>query len=143
MVAALPEAHDVGLITSVGRLSRSLLAHFRMRLQLLGLELEQEKERILIALLAILLAYLFLTVTLLFAALAIIVHFWDTPDRMASIVWMAVVSALVTAGCVTLAVQKLGRPSTLFHASLAELVEDEEALATPAVATKEELDLGA
>jgi uncharacterized membrane protein YqjE len=128
MVAAVPHATDPGLLSALGRLSRSLIGHARMRVQLLGLELEQEKQRIFVALLATLFAYLFLSVTLMLVALAVIVHFWDTPDRMTSVIWMAVISALITVGSALYAMQRISRPSTLFHASLAELAEDEEAL---------------
>jgi uncharacterized membrane protein YqjE len=121
--------HEPGLIDSLLKLSRSVVAHARMRLQLLGLELEQEKQRIFVALLATLFAYLFLSVTLMLAALAVVVHFWDTPDRLASVIWMAAAAAALTLGCVGLAFMKLSTPSTLFHASLAELVSDEAALA--------------
>jgi uncharacterized membrane protein YqjE len=120
---------EPGVIDSLLKLSRSLIAHARMRLQLLGLELEQEKQRIFVALIATLFAYLFMSVTLMLAALAVVVHFWDTPDRLASVIWMAVAAATLTLGCVGLAFLKLSTPSTLFHASLAELVSDEAALA--------------
>ncbi len=131
IVAAVPNATDPGLLSALARLSRSLIGHVRMRVQLLGLELEQEKQRIFAALLATLFAYLFLSVTLMLVALAVIIHFWDTPDRMASVVWMAGIAALVTVASVLFAVQRISRPSTLFHASLAELVEDEEAFTQP------------
>ncbi len=142
IVAAVPNATDPGLLSALARLSRSLIGHVRMRVQLLGLELEQEKQRIFVALLATLLAYLFLSVTLMLVALAVIVHFWDTPDRMASVVWMAVISALVTIASGLFAAQRISRPSTLFHASLAELVEDEEALSQHPVAVAPEFAHG-
>jgi uncharacterized membrane protein YqjE len=132
-VAEVDAGNEPGVIDSLLKLSRSLVAHARMRLQLLGLELEQEKQRIFVALLATLFAYLFLSVTLVLAALAVVIHFWDTPDRLASVVFMAIGALVVTIGCVLLAVVKLSTPSTLFHASLAELVDDEAALADHAV----------
>ncbi len=131
-MSAVPGASDPGLLVSLARLSRSLLAHARMRLQLLGLELQQEKERIVVALLATLLAYLFFGVTLVLAALAIIVHYWDTPDRLAAVVWMAVLSAVVTAGLGVFAFIRFSHPSNLFQASLAELIDDEESFSAEA-----------
>ncbi len=124
---------EPGVIDSLLKLSRSLIAHARMRLQLLGLELEQEKQRIFIALIATLFAYLFLTVTLMLAALAVVIHFWDTPERLESVVVMTLLGLVVTIACILLAFLKVSTPSTLFHASLAELVDDEAALADHAV----------
>jgi uncharacterized membrane protein YqjE len=97
-----------------------------MRLQLLGLELQQEKERLIAALFAVLIAFLFLSVTLVLSAFAVVVHFWDTPDRLASVVWMAVIAGLITIAAGGFAYLRLSHPSTLFKASLSELVTDEE-----------------
>jgi uncharacterized membrane protein YqjE len=124
-MAAVPEASHPGLVPSLARLARSLLSHLRMRLQLLGLEIEQEKERILFAALAMLLACLFFGITLMLAALAVIVHFWDTPDRLAAVVWMTLGAAALSVALGIFALQSFKRPSTLFQASLAELLDDE------------------
>ncbi len=129
-MAALPEAATPGLVPSLARLARSLIAHLRMRLQLLGLEIEQEKERLLLAVAALMMAFLFLGVTVVLLALAVIVHFWDTPDRLAAVLWLGVAAAVVTVGLGLFAIQRLRRPSTLFQASLAELVDDEAGFAS-------------
>jgi uncharacterized membrane protein YqjE len=133
-MAAIEPPTDPGLVSSLGRFSRSILAQVRMRLQLLGLELQEEKERIITALVAILLAYLFLSLTLALAAAAIVVHFWDTPNRMSALLWMAGCGAVAMLLSVALALSRLSRPSTLFHASLAELMEDETLLSDAALA---------
>ena len=126
-MAAVPEASTPGLVPSLARLARSVAAHLRMRLQLLGLEIEQEKNRILLALLACLLACMFLGVTLMLVALGVIIHFWDTPDRLAAVVWLAVGALAATVALGGLAIQRLRRPSGLFQASLTELMDDEAA----------------
>ncbi len=123
-MATLPAGHEPGMIDALLKLSRSLLAHARMRLQLLGLELEEEKQRVFVALLSTLFAYLFLSVTLMLFALAVVIHFWDTPSRLSCVIWMALSAGLITLISMGVAVLKISRPSTLFHASLAELVED-------------------
>lgn len=116
-----------GVTGPVRRLGASLLALGRIRLELLAIEVQEEKDRI-----ASLLAWAVLTALLagfgaVFIALFVTVALWDT-HRLAALGVAAVVFVgLAAFGALQLRAL-VGRPSTLFQASIAELRKDSAAL---------------
>jgi len=116
-----------GVSGPVRRLGASLLALGRIRLELLAIEVQEEKDRI-----ASLLVWAVLTALLagfgaVFIALFVTVALWDT-HRLAAL-GVAAVVFLGLAAFGALQVRALvGRQSTLFQASIAELRKDSAAL---------------
>lgn len=112
-----------GLFESVRTLFATLVAMARTRAELLGNELEQELRRIVVMLVGAMVVLALAGLALLFAALTIVVSFWDT-NRIAA-------SALVASGFMVLAVvayyvtrQRGQRTTRLLAATLDELDRD-------------------
>jgi uncharacterized membrane protein YqjE len=109
------------------RLSASLLALGRIRLELLAIEVQEEKERIAQLLLWAVLAALLVGFGLVMAVLFVTVALWDSHRLLA----LAGGTAVLVAGAVA-AVQQVRRltalPASLFQSSLAELRDDSAAL---------------
>jgi uncharacterized membrane protein YqjE len=109
------------------RLSASLLALGRIRLELLAIEVQEEKERVAQLLLWAVLAALLAGFGLLMAVLFITVMLWDSHRLLA----LAGGTVLLVAGAVA-AVRQVRRltamPASLFQSSLSELRQDSAAL---------------
>jgi uncharacterized membrane protein YqjE len=109
------------------RLTASLLALGRIRLELLAIEVQEEKERI-----ARLLVWAVVTTflgcfALVFVALFVTVALWDTHRLLALGLFAGLFIGLASWGGVQL--RRLSRAgSTLFQSSLAELRQDGRAL---------------
>ncbi len=114
-------------VGALRRLSASVLALGRIRLELFALEVQEEKQRLAQLAFWAVLSALAVAFSGVFVALALTVWLWDSHRLLAlaaaALAWMAL-SAL---GLMRL--QRLvGSASTLFTASLAELRQDEAAL---------------
>lgn len=109
------------------RLGISLLTLSRIRLELLAIEVQEEKDRVASLLLWAVLAALLAGFGLLVLLVLVTVALWDSHRLLSLGVGTAVLlGAAVAAG---LKVRELlARPSTLFQSSIAELLEDAEAL---------------
>ncbi|PTT88245.1 hypothetical protein DBR42_10135, partial [Pelomonas sp. HMWF004] len=108
------------------RLSASLLALGRIRLELLAIEVQEEKERIAQLLLWAVLAALLAGFGLVMAVLFITVMLWDSYRLLA----LAGGTGVLVAGAVAavLQVRRLtAMPASLFQSSLAELRQDSAA----------------
>lgn len=109
------------------RLGISLLTLSRIRLELLAIEVQEEKDRVASLLLWAVLAALLAGFGLLVLLVLVTVALWDSHRLLSLGVGTAVL--LGAAAAAGLKVRELlARPSTLFQSSIAELLEDAEAL---------------
>lgn len=109
------------------RLSASLLALGRIRLELLAIEVQEEKDRIAQVLLWAVLTALLAGFGLLLLAVLVTVMLWDSHRLLALGGATAVMVAGAAYGIGQLR-RLLGQSSTLFHASIGELRQDSAAL---------------
>lgn len=116
-----------GLRSSLQGLAATLLAIFQTRLALLSTELEEEKQRLLATMAWGAVAVLLAGFAVAFAAMFLVVVFWDTHRVLV----MALVTTFFGLGA-TLAVRQAARllrqSSGMLSATLAELDADREAL---------------
>lgn len=116
-----------GLRSSLQGLAATLLAIFQTRLALLSTELEEEKQRLLATMAWGAVAVLLAGFAVAFAAMFLVVVFWDTHRVLV----MALVTVFFGLGA-TLAVRQAARllrqSSSMLSATLAELDADREAL---------------
>ena len=111
----------------VRRLSASMLALLRIRLELLAIELQEEKDRIVRMLMAAVVTALLGCFALVFVAAFATVALWDSHRLLALGLCSLLFVAL--AGWSALALRRLAHTSpTLFQASLGELRRDSRAL---------------
>jgi uncharacterized membrane protein YqjE len=117
----------VGVLDSLRKLGRTLLATLQTRLEIVATEIEEEKARLArIAVLAALAGFcLALAVNL--AVLFLVVLFWDTNRLLA----IGVLAGVFSAGAVALGLalrSALARRPRLLSATLAELRKDRKEL---------------
>jgi|PlaIllAssembly_1097288.scaffolds.fasta_scaffold275365_2 uncharacterized membrane protein YqjE len=131
----MPEQISGGASPSgaVGRLSASLVALGRIRLELLAIEVQEEKERIAAMLVWAVVAAFLGCFALVFLSLFITVLLWDS-HRLLALGGFAALF-LVLAGIGVLRLRELfGAGSSLFQSTIAELREDSRALKQPPAA---------
>lgn len=109
------------------RLSASVLALGRIRLELLAIEVQEEKERATALLFWSVLGALMVGFGLVFIALVATVVFWET-HRVVALAIGAVVFVTLAVVSLRRVAQLAGEGTTLFQASLGELRADEAAL---------------
>lgn len=112
------------LVGKARLLIASVLAHLRVRLELLSVELAIEKVRLLTVMLTGLLAVIFGAMSLMLIVLFVLAVYWDTPDRVTAVGWMLGIFIVLTAVAAVWLGSQLSRPSALFSSSLAELDKD-------------------
>jgi uncharacterized membrane protein YqjE len=125
------DAPPVGLFGSVKSLAASLVSHLHTRLQLFATEFAEEKLRLTSLLFGAILALFFTFMTLVLAALFVIAAYWDTPNRLRAVAFLAALflaGAGIAGGVVR---AKLKSRPRLFEASLAELYKDRQQLNSP------------
>lgn len=122
------QASPRGLRGSATRLGASLLGLARTRLELASIEFAEERDRIQQQLTMLIAAMGMFLFAVLFAAVWIVVYFWDT-NRLTAIAIVALV--FVAAGAALLMVRaKAARDApTPFAATAAEFESDRKALA--------------
>ena len=122
------ETSPRGLRGSAARFGASLLALARTRLELASVEFSEERDRIQQQLTLLIGAIGLLLFAVLFAAMWVVVYFWDT-NRLTAIFVIALVFA--AAGFVLLMMRNQAARSapTPFAATIAELDRDRMALA--------------
>ena len=114
-------------VGALRRLSASVLALGRIRLELLALEVHEEKQRIATLAFWAVLSALAVGFAGVFVALALTVLLWETHRLL--VLTLAALAWVALAGFGLWRLQGLVRGgSTLFKASLAELRQDERAL---------------
>ena len=112
------------------RLAASLIALGRIRLELLAIEAQEEKERIAAMLVwAVVTAFLG-GFALVFIALFVTLALWDSHRLLALGGFAALFVLLASWGALRLH-QLMGKGSSLFHSSIAELRDDSRSLREP------------
>ena len=115
------------------RLTASVIALGRVRLELLVIEVQEEKERIAAMLVwAVVTAFLG-CFALVFVALFVTLALWDSYRLWSLGAFATLFFALALWGVSRLR-QLMGMGSSLFHSSIAELREDSRALSEPPAA---------
>lgn len=118
---------ESGLFASLRRLLATALEMAQVRLDILGTEVEQEKRRLFDGLLWGAVALLVLGIGLVLLCGFVILLFWDGYRLAAA----GAMTLLFLAGSVLLmreARQRLRNPTSMFHASVAELERDRAGL---------------
>ena len=113
---------------SVARLGASLLGLVRTRLELASIEFAEERNRIQQQLVLLVAATGLLMFGVLFAAMWVVVYFWDT-NRLTAIAIVALVFAAAGAALVLVRSQAARSAPTPFSATIAEFERDRVALA--------------
>ncbi|SDV47722.1 phage holin family protein [Chitinasiproducens palmae] len=118
------------LVDAVRQLSVGAVSQAGARLKLLGLELAEERERVIALLVAALTACFFVFLAAVFGALLVVVHYWDTPQRLAAVLWLAIGAVIVAVAAVAFFIYRVKQPISIFSHSLGELEKDQRALET-------------
>ncbi len=113
---------------SVARLGASLLGLVRTRLELASIEFAEERNRIQQQLVLLVAASGLLMFGVLFAAMWVVVYFWDT-NRLTAIAIVALVFAAAGAALLLVRSQAARSAPTPFSATIAEFERDRVALA--------------
>ncbi len=119
-----------GFLVHIRQLAASLLGHAAMRFELLSIEVQEEKARLVRLAISAALVSALLIVSVVMAAVLILVIYWDTPYRVNAAAWLAGIFSLFTIGSGLYLSAQLRVSSTLFTASASELRRDAEGLAS-------------
>ena len=122
------QAASRSLRGSAARLGASLLGLVRTRLELASIEFAEERNRIQQQLVLLVAASGLLMFGVLFAAMWVVVYFWDT-NRLTAIAIVALVFAAAGAALLLVRSQAARSAPTPFSATIAEFERDRVALA--------------
>ena len=122
------QAASRSLRGSAARLGASLLGLVRTRLELASIEFAEERNRIQQQLALLIAAAGLLMFAVLFAAVWVVVYFWDT-NRLTAIAVVALVFAAAGAVLLFVRAQAARSAPTPFSATIAEFDRDRVALA--------------
>lgn len=122
-----PRGHPLGMFDSLRQLLGTFVGIAHTRIELLGTEVEEQVARLTSMLLWTIVSLFLVFTTVVLAAVAVLVAFWDSNRIL-----VAVLLAVVFAGAALLAFLRArtvaaGRPH-LFQATLEELAKDGERL---------------
>ena len=115
------------MLGSVRDLARILLSFAETRTRLAATELEEQSLRLVEILLWLAAAIFFLGVTLLFVAVLIVLHFWDSDRLLAAGLIAALFAGAGVVSALMVLARMRARPKFL-AATLAELHRDKERL---------------
>ena len=108
-------------------LARTLLSFAETRTRLAATELEEQSIRLVEILIWMAAALFFLGVTLLFIAVLVVLHFWDSDRLLAAGLIAALFAGAGTASALVMRARMRARPKFL-AATLSELQRDKERL---------------
>lgn len=122
-----PRGHPLGIFDSLRQMLGTFVGIAHTRIELLGTEVEEQVARLTSMLLWTIISLFLVFTTVVLAAVAVLVAFWDSNRIL-----VAVLLAAVFAGAALLAFLRaravaMGRPR-LFQATLEELAKDSERL---------------
>jgi len=124
-----------GFLVHIRQLAASLLGHAAMRVELLSIEVQEEKARLVRLAISAALVTALLVVSVVLAAILVLVIYWDTPYRVNAAAWLVGLFSVFTIGSGLYLAAQLRVSSTLFTTSASELRRDAEALTSSAIAT--------
>ena len=114
----------------VSELARTLLSFVLTRTRLAAGELEEQAVRLIEIVIWLAVALFFLGVALVFAALLVVLLFWDS-NRLLAAGLLAALFVCISAGAALLARLRLRERPKLLAATLAELERDRDTLGRP------------
>lgn len=118
-----------GLISSLKKLSATLIAIGQTRLDLLATEIEEERERLSSILIWTFIALFFAALAVVLASLLIVVYYWESYRLIAISTLMFIF--MIAAGFSWKVVCKMSKDKPrIFSATLTELSKDHEQLST-------------
>ena len=127
----MPDADDSqrdgGISGALSRLSGSLIALLRTRIELATVEFDEERERIKEMLLLVVCTALLGMFALLFASVFVIVYFWDS-NRLVATGAVAVFYVVLTMAVYARMKQRVRDKPAPFAATLSELEQDAASL---------------
>jgi uncharacterized membrane protein YqjE len=118
------------MLGPVRELARTLLSFVLTRTRLAATELEEQALRLIEILIWLVIALFFLGVAVVFAAVLVVLLFWDS-NRLLAAGLLAALFVAIAAGAALLARQRLRERPKLLAATLAELERDRDALGRP------------
>lgn len=123
-----------GFLVHIRQLAASLLGHAAMRIELLSIEVQEEKVRLVRLAISAALVSALLIVSVVMAAILILVFYWDTPYRVNAAAWLVGIFSVCTIGSGLYLSAQLRASSTLFTTSASELRRDADVLTSSAIA---------
>lgn len=123
------ETNKSGLSHSIRNLASSLLAMGQTRLELLALDVEEERLKFFSLLVWTFITMFCAAMTLVLAAILIVVIYWDS-NRYSALAILIAVFLLVTIIALRAVYNLLKNKPKMFSASIAELTKDREKLST-------------
>ena len=123
-----------GFLVHIRQLAASLLGHAAMRVELLSIEVQEEKARLVRLAISAALVSALLIVSVVMAAVLILVFYWDTPYRVNAAAWLVGIFSIFTIGSGLFLSAQLRVASTLFTTSAGELRRDADTLISSATA---------
>ena len=118
------------MLGPVKELARTLLSFVLTRARLAATELEEQALRAVEILIWFALAFFFLAVAVVFAAVLLVLLFWDS-NRLLATGLLAALFVCISAGAALVARARLRERPKLLAATLAELERDRDTLGQP------------
>ena len=118
------------MLGPVRELARTLLSFALTRTRLAATELEEQALRLIEILVWVALALLFLGIAVVFAAVLVVLLFWDS-NRLLAAGLLAALFVAIGAGAALIARARLQERPKLLAATLAELERDRDTLGKP------------
>jgi uncharacterized membrane protein YqjE len=115
------------MLGPIGDIARTLLSFVLTRTQLAATELEEQGLRLIEIVIWLTIALFFLGVAVVFAAVLVVLLFWDS-NRLLAAGLLAAIFVAISAGAALLARQRLSERPKLLAATLAELERDRDML---------------
>jgi uncharacterized membrane protein YqjE len=114
---------------SLERLGHGLVSQVRRRLELMAVEISEEEIRFARALGWQLLALFLSCLLIALTAMLVVVVFWDTSHRVASVIWLIAIAVVASGVTWWFYRRQVQRKPVVFSQTIEELRRDAEALA--------------
>ncbi len=115
-----------GIASSLKRLLESASGFLATKLELIGIEIQEEKRRVFELLILAAATLLSAALALLVLTFAVIVYFWDTPCRMATILSVGAIYTLLFIFLLGRLQRKANIGTKVFETTVEELKKDSE-----------------
>ena len=122
-----PPGHPLGMFDSLRQLLATLAGIAHTRVELLGTEVEEQVSRLTSMLLWTIISLFLVFTTVVLAAVAILVAFWDGNRILVAVLLAAAFGVAALLSFLRVRAVALGRPR-LFQATLEELAKDRDRL---------------
>jgi uncharacterized membrane protein YqjE len=122
-----PRGHPLGIFDSLRQMLGTFVGIAHTRIELLGTEVEEQVARLTSMLLWTIVSLFLVFTTVVLAAVAVLVAFWDSNRILVAVLLAAVFAVAALLAFMRARTVAVGRPR-LFQATLEELAKDSERL---------------